>query len=220
MVITIDGPAGAGKSSAARALARRLGFHFLDTGAMYRAVALAALQRNIDFTHDDQLARLAHDVNIHVDEQRVLLDAADVTREIRKIEVTSVIHHVADNPEIRSHLVQLQRRIAASGDFVTEGRDQGTVAFPDAECKIFLTASPDERARRRMRDLHGRGEMLEFDEVLRRQDERDERDRSREVGTLIPAEDAVRVDTDGMELDAVVDQLETVARSKLSRAAS
>lgn len=220
MIITIDGPAGAGKSSAARALARRLGFHFLDTGAMYRAVAWAALQRGVELTNAEQLARVAHQIDIHVDENQVLLNGVDVTREIRRIEVTSVIHHVADNPEIRDHLVQLQRRIASTANFVTEGRDQGTVAFPDAECKIFLTASADERARRRMRDLHARGEMLDFDEVLDRQNDRDQRDRSREVGTLVQAEDAVRVNTDGMELEAVVDQLEQVARSQLSRAAS
>jgi cytidylate kinase len=118
-------------------------------------------------------------------------------------------------------LVELQRRLALSGDFVTEGRDQGTIAFPHAECKIFLTASPDERARRRMQDLHARGEMLEFDEVLQRQNDRDHRDRAREVGTLVAAADAVRINTDGMELEEVVNRLEEVFRQKQqSRAAS
>lgn len=188
---------------------------------MYRTVALTALRCGIDLTNADELAAMAHEIDIEVTADRVLLDGQDVTKEIRKGEVTSVIHFVADNPEIRSHLVALQRRIAMSGDFVTEGRDQGTIAFPHAECKIFLTASPDERARRRMQDLHARGEMLAFDEVLERQNDRDERDRAREVGTLIPAEDAVTINTDGMELEEVVNRLEEVFRQQQqSRAAS
>lgn len=220
MIVTIDGPAGAGKSSAARALASRLSFRFLDTGAMYRTVALAALRRNLDLADADALAAMAQEIEIDVTAQCVLLDGEDVTREIRKGEVTQVIHHIADNPEIRGYLVELQRRIALTGDFVTEGRDQGTVAFPDAECKIFLTASPAERARRRMYDLHGRGEMLEFDEVLLRQNDRNARDRAREVGTLVAAKDATRINTDGMELEDVVNRLEEVCRQKQSRAAS
>ena len=144
MVITIDGPAGAGKSSTARELATRLGFHFLDTGAMYRAVALAALQRGVSWDDSGQLADFVRSLDIVVSDDRVYTDKIDVTDEIRKIEVTAVIHHVADNPEIRAYLVEQQRRVAAHGDYVTEGRDQGTVAFPHAECKIFLTASPEE----------------------------------------------------------------------------
>jgi cytidylate kinase len=221
MIITIDGPAGAGKSSAARALAERLSFHFLDTGAMYRVVALAALRRGIDLQDADSLAQLAHDLQIEVTAASVKLDGQDVTSEIRKGEVTAVIHFIADNPEIRSHLVELQRRIALNGNYVTEGRDQGTVAFPDAECKIFLTASPHERARRRMQDLHDRGEMLSYEDVLSRQNERDARDRAREVGTLIAAEDATHINTDGMGLDEVVGCLEDVCRKqRQSRAAS
>jgi cytidylate kinase len=214
MIITIDGPAGAGKSSAARALAERIGFRFLDTGAMYRAVALAAMRRNIPWEDAQRLADLVGEIEIQVSESQVLLDGEDVTKEIRKMEVTSVIHHVADHPKVRSQLVDLQRSIAAGGDFVTEGRDQGTVAFANAECKIFLTASPEERARRRMRDLHGRGEKLDFDEVLQRQTERDIRDRSRQVGKLIPAADAITVSTDGKSLEEVVAELEEHARER------
>lgn len=216
MVVTIDGPAGAGKSSAARRLATRLGFHFLDTGAMYRAVAFAAMDRGISWEATSELARLASELDLDVTEDRVLMDGCDVTETIRALGVTSVIHHVADQPQIRSTLVDLQRRVAEGGDYVTEGRDQGTVAFPDADCKIFLTASREERARRRMRDMHRRKEFLPFEEVLRLQDERDERDTSRKVGRLEAAVDAETVNTDGMTLDEVVERLELIARSRLS----
>jgi cytidylate kinase len=181
---------------------------------MYRAVALAAMRRDIPWEEDRRLADLVGEIEIQISESQVLLDGEDVTKEIRKIEVTSVIHHVADNRDVRAQLVDLQRGIAAGGDYVTEGRDQGTVAFRDAECKIFLTASPEERARRRMHDLHARGEHLDFDEVLRQQTERDRRDRSRQVGRLIPAADAITVCTDGKTLEEVVAELEEYARQR------
>jgi CMP/dCMP kinase len=216
MIVTIDGPAGAGKSSASRCLARRLGFRFLDTGAMYRAVALAALERGIAWEDSAQLAELARSCHIDVNEDRVLLNGVNVTSEIRKLNVTSVIHHVAEDPEVRSTLVELQRRIASQGDYVTEGRDQGTVVFPDADCKFFLTASPEERARRRMHDLYQRGEYLPFDEVLNGQNVRDARDETREFGRLVQAPDAIRVNTDGLDLPQVVERLEALARERIS----
>ena len=153
MIVTIDGPAGAGKSSAARELARRLGFRFLDTGAMYRAVTFAARQRGVDLTDGEQLARLAGQIRVELAGDRVLLDGADVTAAIRKFDITTAIHHAADNAAVRGQLVKWQREAAGGGDVVTEGRDQGTVVFPNAECKIFLTADEQERARRRHRDL-------------------------------------------------------------------
>jgi cytidylate kinase len=216
MIITLDGPAGAGKSSVARALAARLGFRFLDTGAMYRAVAWAAQQRQLDWNDSDGLDLLTRELDIRVTEEQVLLDGRDVTKIIRTMEVTGVIHHVADNPNVRRQLVELQRQVAANGDFVTEGRDQGTIVFPNAECKIFLTASPAERARRRMGDLKNRGEELSMEEVLSRQNTRDQRDRSRAVGALIAADDAIQFDTSNMELDEVVDQLEAIVRERLA----
>ena len=216
MVITIDGPAGAGKSSVARGLADRLGFRFLDTGAMYRTVAYAAMQRSISWDDDAALADLARSIDIDVSEDRVLMDGEDVTNVIRTMEVTSVIHYVADHAGIRELLVDLQRRCGASGDFVTEGRDQGTVAFPDAACKIFLTASPAERARRRQKDLLARGEEMPFEDVLKRQEERDERDRNREVGRLVAAKDACLVSTDNKSMDQVIDELESLVKKQLA----
>ncbi len=218
MVVTIDGPAGAGKSSVARALARRLGFHFLDTGAMYRAVAYAAVQGNVPWEDEDGLSRIAESVHIKVTDDRVLLDGVDVTETIRTVAITSVVHHVADHTRIRGLLVDLQRRVADAGDYVTEGRDQGTVVFPDAICKIFLTASPKERARRRQLEIRRRGEDVPFSEVLEQQNERDERDRRRQVGRLVAAEDACLVTSDQKSLEQVVDELEILVRERLPSA--
>src|SRR5262245_23875317 len=138
MIVTLDGPAGAGKSPAARALARRLGFRFLDTGAMYRAVAWAAIRSGLDWGDPQALAALARRASIELRGDRVLLDGADVTTDIRRSEITAVTHYAANNPGVREHLVGLQRELAGNDNVVAEGRDQGTVVFPRAECKIFL----------------------------------------------------------------------------------
>jgi cytidylate kinase len=217
MIVTIDGPAGAGKSSAARELARRLGFRFLDTGAMYRAVTLAARERGYDLADGEQLARLVGEIHVELVGDRVLLDGTDVTAAIRKFDITTVIHHAADNGAVRGQLVVWQRAAAEGSDVVTEGRDQGTVVFPDAECKIFLTAAEQERAQRRHRDLMARGEEIPFDEVLANQRLRDERDSSRAVGALRKADDAIEVSTDGLNPDQVVAKLEAIVRSKQSK---
>ncbi len=198
MIITIDGPAGAGKSTVARALARRLGFRFLDTGAMYRAVALAALRRGLDWDAPDDLARLARKLDIRTLGQRILLDGEDVSEAVRTSEVTAVTRYAADNLQVREFLVELQRKLAAGDDVVTEGRDQGTVAFPRAECKIFLTASPAERARRRLLDLQSQGEPVTLEQVLAAQERRDREDATRPVGPLAPALDAITIYTDGL----------------------
>jgi cytidylate kinase len=208
MIVTIDGPAGAGKSSVARALARRLGYRFLDTGAMYRAVTLAAIRRDIDWNDVTALAELARDLPLSFDGDRVLIDDEDISRDIRTTEVTRQVRHVADQPVIRERLVEMQRRLADGQDIVTEGRDQGTVAFPNAECKVFLTASREERARRRHAELEERGETTDVNSVLEQQDRRDTQDSSREVGALVAADDAQVVVTDGMSLDDVIDHLE------------
>ena len=214
MIVTIDGPAGAGKSSAARSLAQRLGYRFLDTGAMYRAVAFAAHERGHDWTQAEALVRLAANLRIDVREDSVRLDDRNVSDAIRTFEITSLTHYAADNPGVRELMVQLQRETAAETDVVTEGRDQGTVVFPAAACKIFLVATPEERARRRMKDLHSRGEAIEFDEVLEKQNLRDARDSQRSCGPLIAADDAVHLTTDGMSPEQVVDALEAIVAEK------
>lgn len=214
MIVTIDGPAGAGKSSAARELARRLGFRFLDTGAMYRAVTFAAKERGLDLADADRLAQLVGEIRVELDGEHVFLDGRDVTKEIRSFEITRAIQYAADNPAVRQQLVAWQRLAAAGQNVVTEGRDQGTVAFPDAECKIFLTADEHERADRRYRDLVARGEQVTFDEVLDAQHLRDERDRTRPVGALVRAYDAIEVTTSGLSPAEVVARLEAIVRSK------
>ncbi len=183
---------------------------------MYRAVAWAVMQAEIDWQQAEQIGELSHQIAIRLANDRVEVDGEDVTRAIRDSKVTAAIHHVADNPVVRRRLVELQRREAAAshGNIVTEGRDQGTVAFPEAECKIFLTASAEERARRRMKDLADRGEQLTLAEVLARQNQRDQRDRQREMGALIRAADAVEVDTDGMTPEQVLDCLEQIVRER------
>jgi cytidylate kinase len=216
MIVTIDGPAGAGKSSTARALAERLSFRFLDTGAMYRAVALAGLRAGIDLEDPAALAALARRLSIEYRDGRLWLDGEDVSEAIRTQEATAATHYAANNAAVRAHLVRLQQAAAGTDDLVTDGRDQGTVVFPQAECKIFLTASPEERARRRLREMEARGETATLDDVLNDQRFRDERDASREVGPLVPAQDAVIVCTDGMGQREVVDHLEmlVLARQK------
>jgi len=207
MIVTIDGPAGAGKSSVARALAQRLGFGYLDTGAMYRAVALAGLREGVDWGRPEQLAGLARQVKLEVVGPSILLDGEDVTEAVRASEVTAVTRFAADNLGVRDRLVGLQRAVAARCDLVTEGRDQGTVAFPLAECKIFLTASPDQRARRRQADLEAQGEPVVLQQVLSDINRRDQEDVSRPVGPLRHAADAIEVVTDGLTIAQVVDRL-------------
>ncbi len=215
MIVTIDGPAGAGKSTAARALAQRLGFRFLDTGAMYRAVVWAAQDRGHDLRDAAALAALAETLSIELTDQSVMLDGQDVTQVIRTFEITTLTYHAADNPGVRAVLVDRQRQAAQGQDVVTEGRDQATVVFPDAECKIFLTATDEQRARRRYQDLLERGEQVTFDEVLAKQRQRDDRDRSRTVGPLLKAADAIEVITDGMSAEEVVGRLEKLVRSRM-----
>ena len=217
MIVTINGPAGAGKSTAARALASRLGFRFLDTGAMYRAVAWAATVRGLSWDDPAALVELARSLDIRLEERRVLVDGQEVTDVIRTPEITAVTHYAANNPGVREHLVRLQRLAAGTDNVVAEGRDQGTVAFPDAECKIYLTAGAEERARRRVADLATRGQKAALETVLDQQARRDQSDQSRSVGPLVRAADAVEISTDGLSPTAVVDRLEQLVRERMGR---
>jgi CMP/dCMP kinase len=192
-VVAIDGPAGAGKSTVARAVAGELGFTYLDTGAMYRSVALAASERGAD------PATVASVLRIEPQGERILLDGRDVTDEIRTPELSEAASRAAADPGVRRAVVEQQRRLLATGDWVAEGRDIGTVVAPDAEVKVFLTADPEERARRRAAELG-----LDPDRVLAEQTIRDERDRTREHSPLEPAAGAVVLDSTHLTLPDVV----------------
>ncbi len=214
MIITIDGPAGAGKSTVARRLAQRLGFEILDTGAMYRAVTWAVLQADLDPTDSDAVQALTQRLQIEVHGSRVRVDSRDVSVEIRSPLVTENVSAIADQPAVRKILVAQQRQIASQNNYICEGRDQGTEAFPSADVKIFLTASATRRARRRWQELLDQHVQRSFDEVLQQQTERDRRDVERPVGGLRRAVDAVEVQTDNKSIDRVVDELEKIVREK------
>jgi cytidylate kinase len=215
MIITIDGPAGAGKSSAARALGQRLGFEFLDTGAMYRAVALAALRAGIDLRDESALAILVESLHLEMPPGgRVLMGGEDVTPLLRTRELTAATAPVADSPSVRRCLVRLQRTIAAGRNMVCEGRDQGTLVFPDAVCKFFLTADPLERARRRQREMAARGETVELEQLLRDQEIRDRRDAARDLAPMKPAEDAVLLDSTRLGPEEVVEAMVAEVRRR------
>ena len=214
MIVTLDGPAGAGKSTAARALAARLGWCYLDTGAMYRTVALVALERGIPLDDATALAELAASLAIDFRAGRVLLGDRDVSAEIRTERITQATRPVADAPPVRAAMKQLQRRLAEGRDVVTEGRDQGSEVFPWAEVKVFLTASADERARRRHREEAGRGLATSLESVRAAQARRDEGDRVRPVGAMQPAADALILETDGLSADEVVDRLAALVAAR------
>ena len=211
MIVTIDGPAGAGKSTVAKGLAKRLSFLFLDTGAMYRAATLAVMQTGKLGDLDTRIA-VTKNAHIELGDGIVCLDDQDVTAKIRTFEVTENIHFLADDPAVRAILVDRQRVIAKGQSVVTEGRDQGTVVFPRAECKIFLTASAHERARRRQAEKIANGEQSSLTEIRVAQDIRDRRDQNRAVGALKRADDAVELTTDGMTLEQVISLLENLVR--------
>jgi CMP/dCMP kinase len=209
MVIAIDGPAGAGKSTVTRAVAERLGFTYLNSGAMYRCVALAALRAGVDVGDGAALGRLAAGLGIAIAHDRVTLDGQDVTDAIRDPEVSAAASRVSVHPEVRAAMVARQRSLIESGDYVAEGRDIGTVVSPDAPLKVFLTATEEERARRRSAES---GEPLA--EVQAAQAARDARDRNREHGALRPAPDAVEIDTTGLSVDEAADQVVALARER------
>lgn len=209
MVIAIDGPAGAGKSSVAKALAERLGFTYLDSGAMYRCIALACLEQGID--PDDPIAtgQLAGALEIDPGPGTVLLDGLDVTSKIRTEEVTEAASRISAHPAVREVMVGAQRDLIGSGRYVAEGRDIGTVVSPDSPLKVFLTASPEVRAARRAREAG-----VEAEAIRNSIERRDERDSSRDHGRLEVAEDAVEVDTSDLGIEEVVDRLAELAAER------
>lgn len=214
MIVTIDGPAGAGKSSVAKQVAAAIGFDFLDTGAMYRAITLAAIRADVDWQDTGALIDLARKTEIDFREDRIFLFGEDVSSLVRLPSVTDVIRHVADIPEIRDVLTHKQREYAFGRDVVTEGRDQGSEVFPTAECKIFLTASPEERAIRRQQQLAAAGRHVPVEDILVKQNQRDLEDRMRPVGRLRPADDAVLVQTDGLSPQEVLERVLTIIHTR------
>jgi CMP/dCMP kinase len=216
-VVTIDGPAGAGKSSASRALAGRLGFAHIDTGAMYRAVGVLAHERGIPLDDDPKLAALLAAWRFELDAPTgtILVDGRDLSTVIRRPDAGELASRVSTRPIVRERLVALQRQLGAGGGVVMEGRDIGTVVFPDALVKLYLTASPDVRAGRRARELRAAGEAVDEAVLARELAARDRRDAERAHSPLRPAADAVVIDTSAIPLDAVVDAMEAIARPRL-----
>jgi cytidylate kinase len=220
LVVAVDGPAGAGKSAAARALARRLGIPYLDTGAMYRAVAVAARREGVTFPLDEageaRVVALAESAVIGFrgdpDVPRVILDGDDITDDLREPEISRLSSIVSAIPGVRRAMVRRQRELAALRGGVVEGRDIGTVVFPDARVKVFLTASPQTRARRRFDELRNRGIAVEWESVVEEQRSRDERDATRADSPLKPADGAAILDTSSMTLAEVVDALAALVR--------
>lgn len=211
-VVTIDGPAASGKSTVARLVADRIGATFLDTGAMYRAVTWAAQRDAVDWNDETQLVRVIESHSFVFEPApgvlRAIVDGTDVTGQIRSPELTADVRHIASSPAMRVRLVEMQRQFAERHErVVTEGRDQGTVAFADAEVKFYLVADAAERARRRQAELQGQGVTSDLGELTQAIETRDESDRSRTVGPLKPASDAICVDTTKLTIDDVVERL-------------
>ncbi len=212
LIITIDGPAGVGKSTVAKLLAKRLGIAFLDTGAMYRAVTLAAMQRKVDLADKSKLLEVLRQTDLQFsiaeDRMKVIADGVDVTGQIRNRAVTANVKYVAEDPKLREELVKMQRRFAREHErIVTEGRDQGTVAFVDADFKFFLTAEVTERAGRRQKQLAENGKEPDIEKVQAEIVKRDASDENRTVGPLTPAQDAIIIDTTDLDAQGVVGKI-------------
>lgn len=221
LVVAIDGPAGAGKSTAARKLAQRLGYVLVDTGALYRGVALAAFERGVDWEDGPSLGALVDSLSLSFARTEdgaahLCIDGLDRSADIRTPHISTGASRVSRHPEVRRALLGLQRRLGAQGGVVLEGRDIGTVVFPDAEVKVFLTASDEARAQRRYSELRHAGHEVDLDRVLADIRERDRLDSQRDVAPMRAADDAIVLDTSDLSLDQVLDQLEHIVKKRMA----
>jgi cytidylate kinase len=221
-VVTVDGPAGSGKSTVGRLLAQKLSYVYLDTGALYRALALKVRMANLSPDNREQIAVLCRSTTVALRERdgatRLQLDGNDVTELIRTPEISMLASTISALPEVRGALLSVQRDSAREGGVVAEGRDMGTVVFPGADVKFFLTASPEERSRRRWLELKDRGHEVSLEEVLRDVVQRDRQDSEREIAPLRPSDDGVLIDSTGKNIDAVVEEMLVAVRGKSSKA--
>ena len=207
MIIAIDGPSAAGKSTVAKTLAKNLGIDYIDTGAMYRALALKAIRLGTNTDDETELAALLDSTNIDLEGGQVLLDGRDVSEQIRTEEISMGASRISAIPAVREKLVALQRAMGSSKSVVMDGRDIGSNVFPNAEHKFFITASPETRAERRRKELAGKGEQVSFETVLEDTKKRDRDDSNRKLNPLIQTKDAVLVDTDNLSIDEVLTQI-------------
>ncbi len=214
-IVTIDGPAGAGKSTVSRELAKRLGYTFLDTGAMYRAVAWAALEKGIDLADSKGLEELCKGLELKIEASGIYVNSRDVSSLIRTPEIDRAASDVSRTPVVRDFLGKLQRQIGQKGKIVAEGRDMGTVVFPDARYKFFLTATPEERARRRQKQLEEQGKNVVYHNILMQIISRDEADASRSLAPLKPAVDAEIIDSSNLGLEEVIQRM--IKKLKIQR---
>ena len=218
-ILAIDGPAGAGKSTVAKRLAKALGFLYMDTGAMYRALALKVAENGIEPGNSQQVNKILQDTRIELvdrdGESRVYLDGRDVSERIRTPALSQLASKVSTLKAVRDKMVELQRAMGAKGGLVAEGRDIGTVVFPQAEVKIYLDASPEERARRRVEEINSRGGKANLEETLAETKERDQRDQQRALAPLRKSEDAIVVDSTSLDIDQVVSRIQETIRTRV-----
>jgi len=221
LVIAIDGPAGAGKSSISKALTLKLGYSLLDTGAIYRSLAWKANEKNVSWQNEEELAVLAEELDIAFklmgDKNHVFLGSQDISNEIRTPEISKGASLVSSHPKVRKALLGLQRKLGTSGGIIAEGRDVGTVVFPSADIKFFLTASSKERAKRRTQELKKNGKSAEFSNVLKEIEERDRRDSSRDCAPLKAADDAIMIDSSSLTLDEVLEKMISAINERQSK---
>lgn len=217
-VVAIDGPAGAGKSSVGRLVAKELNFKYLDTGAMYRAVTWWALNHHLDMDDREKMAEEIKKIKLKLlvenSELRVIVDDIDITQEIRTPEITRVIYKIDENPGVRNHLVYLQRLFAFENPTVADGRDMGTVVFPKSKCKIYLDANIEVRAKRRQKELENKGIIIDLEQIKEEIQIRDKRNMEREFAPLRKAEDAIYIDTSELTLEEVKTKIVTIAKQR------